>query len=61
MEQKEPLKKIPSTHANAISRSAKHSAESIHFIAHCALRFTVGMLWIAFSKCLADIARLVRV
>ena len=52
MAQKLPLKKIPSTHANATRRSAKHVVDPIHLSAHCALRPTVGTLCIAFIRCL---------
>mmetsp|Transcript_8228 Transcript_8228/g.20399 ORF Transcript_8228/g.20399 Transcript_8228/m.20399 type:complete len:213 (+) Transcript_8228:342-980(+) len=47
MAQKEPLKKMPSTHANATRRSAKQVVDPIHLSAHCALRPTVGTLWMA--------------
>ena len=51
MAQKLPEKKMPSTQANAMSRSAKHSELWIQRIAHCALRPTVGTLWIALNRC----------
>ena len=50
--QNDPEKKMPSTHANATSRSAKHSEDWIHLRAHCALRATVGTLWMALNRCL---------
>ena len=44
MEQKEPLKKMPSMQAKARRRCAKELEEPIHFSAHAALDATDGMV-----------------
>ena len=43
MAAKEPLKKIPSTAANATTRVLKGASAAIHLRAHSAFAFTLGM------------------
>ena len=50
MAQNEPEKNIPSTTANATSRSAKRFDDEIHFIAHSALALTHGTSSMALSS-----------
>jgi len=48
--QNDPEKKIPSTDANAIKRSANELESLIHFKAHSAFFFITGTFSIAFKR-----------